>query len=136
MNNQYLCNKPISVSYAFKKDGNGERHGSPAESPGSTTREGEKGMTSTSTNPPQYTPQPQQYYQMMMPYMNQMAINQPGMMQVSPQASSPSISMQSQNVYKCLQVPLPLLYTQHMQCPLTMAIEHHIKDIHNDLINE
>ena len=31
MNGQYLCNKPISVAYAFKKDGKGERHGSPAE---------------------------------------------------------------------------------------------------------
>ncbi|VVD04699.1 unnamed protein product, partial [Leptidea sinapis] len=27
MNNQYLCNRPISVSYAFKKDVKGERHG-------------------------------------------------------------------------------------------------------------
>lgn len=32
MNGQYLCNRPITVSYAYKKDGtNGERHGSPAE---------------------------------------------------------------------------------------------------------
>lgn len=31
MNNQYLCNRPISVSYAFKKDVKGERHGSAAE---------------------------------------------------------------------------------------------------------
>lgn len=31
MHGQYLCNKPISVSYAFKKEGSGERHGSPAE---------------------------------------------------------------------------------------------------------
>ncbi|KAG2222500.1 hypothetical protein INT45_012814 [Circinella minor] len=31
MNNQYLMNKQISVSYAFKKDGKGERHGSAAE---------------------------------------------------------------------------------------------------------
>ena len=27
MNGQYLCNRPISVSYAFKKDAKGERHG-------------------------------------------------------------------------------------------------------------
>ncbi|CAJ0746465.1 12538_t:CDS:2, partial [Entrophospora sp. SA101] len=31
MNGQYLMNKPITVSYAFKKDGKGERHGSAAE---------------------------------------------------------------------------------------------------------
>ena len=34
MNGQYLCNRPISISYAFKKDSKGERHGTPAgESP-------------------------------------------------------------------------------------------------------
>jgi len=32
MNGQYICNKPLSVSYAYKKDGTkGERHGTPAE---------------------------------------------------------------------------------------------------------
>lgn len=31
MNWQYLCNRPITVSYAFKKDSKGERHGSAAE---------------------------------------------------------------------------------------------------------
>ena len=31
MNGQFLCNRPISVSYAFKKDSQGERHGSVAE---------------------------------------------------------------------------------------------------------
>lgn len=31
MNGQYLCNRSISVSYAFKKDTKGERHGTPAE---------------------------------------------------------------------------------------------------------
>jgi len=32
MNNQYICNKPITVSYAIKKDSKtGERHGSTAE---------------------------------------------------------------------------------------------------------
>ncbi|KAJ3118941.1 Splicing factor 3B subunit 4 [Nowakowskiella sp. JEL0407] len=31
MNGQFLMNKPITVSYAFKKDGKGERHGSMAE---------------------------------------------------------------------------------------------------------
>jgi len=31
MNGQYLCNRGISVSYAFKKDTKGERHGTPAE---------------------------------------------------------------------------------------------------------
>lgn len=31
MDGQYLMNKQITVSYAFKKDGKGERHGSAAE---------------------------------------------------------------------------------------------------------
>ncbi|KAH8919620.1 RNA-binding domain-containing protein [Atractiella rhizophila] len=31
MNNQFLMNKPISVDYAFKKEGKGERHGTGAE---------------------------------------------------------------------------------------------------------
>ena len=31
MNAQYLMNKDISVQYAYKKDGKGERHGDPAE---------------------------------------------------------------------------------------------------------
>eukprot|EP00621_Florenciella_sp_RCC1693_P006345 CAMPEP_0182544382 /NCGR_PEP_ID=MMETSP1323-20130603/33055_1 /TAXON_ID=236787 /ORGANISM="Florenciella parvula, Strain RCC1693" /LENGTH=222 /DNA_ID=CAMNT_0024755411 /DNA_START=157 /DNA_END=821 /DNA_ORIENTATION=+ len=31
MNGQYLCNRSIQVQYAFKKDSQGERHGSQAE---------------------------------------------------------------------------------------------------------
>lgn len=31
MTGQYLCNRPITVSYAYKKDTKGERHGTPAE---------------------------------------------------------------------------------------------------------
>jgi hypothetical protein len=31
MNGQYLMNKEISVQYAYKKDGKGERHGDQAE---------------------------------------------------------------------------------------------------------
>ena len=31
MNGQYLCNRAIQISYAFKKDAKGERHGSAAE---------------------------------------------------------------------------------------------------------
>lgn len=30
MNGQYLCNRQITVSYAYKKDTKGERHGTPA----------------------------------------------------------------------------------------------------------
>ncbi|KAL7193108.1 hypothetical protein ACSBR2_024841 [Camellia fascicularis] len=32
MNGQYLCNRQMTVSYAYKKDTKGERHGTPAES--------------------------------------------------------------------------------------------------------
>ena len=31
MSGQFLMNKPVTVGYAFKKDGKGERHGTPAE---------------------------------------------------------------------------------------------------------
>jgi len=31
MNGQFLCNRPVTVSFAFKKDGKGERHGSASE---------------------------------------------------------------------------------------------------------
>lgn len=31
MNGQYLCNRAITISYAFKKDAKGERHGSASE---------------------------------------------------------------------------------------------------------
>ena len=31
MNGQFLCNRPISVTFAYKKDTRGERHGTPAE---------------------------------------------------------------------------------------------------------
>lgn len=31
MDHQYLMNKPVTVQYAFKKDGKGERHGTAAE---------------------------------------------------------------------------------------------------------
>lgn len=31
MNGQFLCNRPVTVNYAYKKDGKGERHGSAAE---------------------------------------------------------------------------------------------------------
>ena len=31
MNGQFICNRPINVTYALKKDSSGERHGTPAE---------------------------------------------------------------------------------------------------------
>jgi splicing factor 3B subunit 4 len=31
MNGQYLMNRPLHLSYAFKKESKGERHGTPAE---------------------------------------------------------------------------------------------------------
>ena len=31
MNGQFLCNRPVSVTFAYKKDTRGERHGTPAE---------------------------------------------------------------------------------------------------------
>jgi splicing factor 3B subunit 4 len=38
MHGQFLLNKPITVQYAYKKDGKGERHGSQAGTPAQTAR--------------------------------------------------------------------------------------------------
>ena len=44
MNGQYLCNRAITISFAFKKDSKGERHGSAAGwRGGGEGREGEGG---------------------------------------------------------------------------------------------
>ena len=50
MNGQYLGNKPISVTYAYKKDGHGERHGTPAER--LYAAELRKQMAAAAANPP------------------------------------------------------------------------------------
>jgi len=68
MNNQFLCNRPISVSYAYKKETKGERHGSaaerliaanrpkespkPAAVPASTSRSGGEGSGGGGGEPP------------------------------------------------------------------------------------
>lgn len=49
MNGQYLGNKPVSVTFAFKKDGHGERHGTPAER--LYTAETRKQLAAASINP-------------------------------------------------------------------------------------
>merc|ERR1719473_1992165 len=41
MNGQFLCNRPISCSYAYKKETKGERHGSAAERLLAANRPGE-----------------------------------------------------------------------------------------------
>jgi len=68
MNGQFLCNRPISVSYAYKKDSRGERHGSAAErllaehrpegiGKGHAGEKGNgKGSTDDSMRPPQVRP--------------------------------------------------------------------------------
>merc|ERR1712176_329823 len=43
MNGQFLCNRPVSVSYAYKKETKGERHGSAAERLIASNRPGEAG---------------------------------------------------------------------------------------------
>ncbi|EPS66244.1 hypothetical protein M569_08532, partial [Genlisea aurea] len=61
MNGQYLCNRQITVSYAYKKDTKGERHGTPAErvlasSNPSTLRH--RPHTMFASGPPSLAPQP------------------------------------------------------------------------------
>lgn len=58
MNGQYFSNRPISVSYAFKKDGKGERHGTIVErllAQKNKMLQGDKGSESET---PAYRPQP------------------------------------------------------------------------------
>ncbi len=38
MNGQFLCNRLISISFAFKKESKGERHGTPAGGSNSRAR--------------------------------------------------------------------------------------------------
>ena len=46
MNQQFLCNKPIQVQYAFKRDAQGERHGTQAERMLAANTEGSPSATS------------------------------------------------------------------------------------------
>ncbi|DBB01908.1 TPA: hypothetical protein ACH3X1_000503 [Trebouxia sp. C0004] len=48
MSGQYLCNRAITVSYAYKKDSKGERHGTPAER---QLAERKKAMLSSQSRP-------------------------------------------------------------------------------------
>ncbi|KAK3007823.1 hypothetical protein RJ639_014513 [Escallonia herrerae] len=55
MNGQYLCNRQITVSYAYKKDTKGERHGTPAErtlAANSTTAQKSRPHTLFASGPP------------------------------------------------------------------------------------
>merc|ERR1719377_475246 len=45
MNGQFICNRPISLSYAYKKETKGERHGSAAERLLAANRPGEAAIT-------------------------------------------------------------------------------------------
>ncbi|KAL5337099.1 hypothetical protein BJX70DRAFT_400013 [Aspergillus crustosus] len=54
MNGQYLMNKQISVQYAYKKDGKGERHGDEAERMLATQARKHNVRPPTQTIPPQF----------------------------------------------------------------------------------
>ncbi|KAF9958818.1 hypothetical protein BGZ65_001170 [Modicella reniformis] len=66
MDGQILANKPITVSYAYKKDGKGERHGSAADIPGTgpggftPTGANATGVASISRPPPPFSQPPSQ----------------------------------------------------------------------------
>lgn len=83
MNGQYLCNRPISVSYAFKKDHKGERHGSAAE------------RLLAAQNPSTHADRPHQLFadapvQTMMPQMpGQIPAQMPGQMMPPPMMAPP-----------------------------------------------
>ena len=57
MNGQYLANKCISVAYAMKKDGKGEKHGSATER--LLAAQAKKNVTPAKTQAPQYQNLPQ-----------------------------------------------------------------------------
>ncbi|WBW71291.1 U2 snRNP-associated RNA-binding protein Sap49 [Schizosaccharomyces osmophilus] len=57
MNNQFLMNKPITVSYAYKREGKGERHGDLAERKlAAAAKKNKVAITPQSTLPPGFTP--------------------------------------------------------------------------------
>ncbi|KAL3637833.1 Splicing factor 3B subunit 4 [Castilleja foliolosa] len=61
MNGQYLCNRQITVSYAYKKDTKGERHGTPAErvlAASNPTTQRSRPHTMFASGPPTLPPQP------------------------------------------------------------------------------
>ncbi|KAL4989054.1 hypothetical protein BDW68DRAFT_186780 [Aspergillus falconensis] len=55
MNGQYLMNKQVSVQYAYKKDGKGERHGDQAERMLAAQARKHNVQVPTQTLPPQFT---------------------------------------------------------------------------------
>ncbi|KAL3455627.1 hypothetical protein BJX64DRAFT_271991 [Aspergillus heterothallicus] len=55
MNGQYLMNKQVSVQYAYKKDGKGERHGDQAERMLATQARKHNVRPPTQSIPPQFT---------------------------------------------------------------------------------
>ncbi|KAL2816377.1 hypothetical protein BDW59DRAFT_10649 [Aspergillus cavernicola] len=55
MNGQYLMNKQVSVQYAYKKDGKGERHGDQAERMLASQARKHNVRPPTQTLPPQFT---------------------------------------------------------------------------------
>ncbi|KAF9620304.1 hypothetical protein IFM89_011039 [Coptis chinensis] len=61
MNGQYLCNRQITVSYAYKKDTKGERHGTPAERVLAASNPVQKNRPHTlfASGPPTLAPGPQ-----------------------------------------------------------------------------
>ncbi|POV97535.1 hypothetical protein PSTT_14993 [Puccinia striiformis] len=65
MNGQFLMNKAITVQYAFKKDGKGERHGTPAERLLAAQARKNNALPSASANnlpaPPPSAPNPMRY---------------------------------------------------------------------------
>ncbi|XP_025411394.1 splicing factor 3B subunit 4 [Sipha flava] len=90
MNGQHLCNRAVSISYAFKKDVKGERHGSAAE------------RLLAAQNPLSQADRPHQLFAdappTQMPMMHQMPVPPPPIMQPS------------------MQVPMTMM-TQHQMAP-------------------
>ena len=77
MNGQYLCNRPITISYAFKKDSKGERHGSAAE------------RLLAAQNPLSQTDRPHQLFAYAPPMLHPMATNMMSNMMAMPPGMPP-----------------------------------------------
>ncbi|XP_064611283.1 splicing factor 3B subunit 4-like [Liolophura sinensis] len=117
MNGQYLCNRPISISYAFKKDAKGERHGSAAErllaaqNPLSLTDRPHQ-LFADAPPPPQQPPAPSQSTLIPPPPPPSSAIptqmpNMPGMMSMQTPLPPPPVPPPAGNIGQPPHMPFP-----------------------------
>lgn len=105
MNGQYLCNRPITISYAFKKDAKGERHGSAAE------------RLLAAQNPLAQSDRPHQLFADAPPTM-------PGMAPVMPGAAMPPPPPPPPSAMPMMMLPPAVLPSQAMPNPMSAYYGH------------